>query len=87
MHALSYDACMQSTSPPTAIRLRADAFTAWAASQGLGSETAQATRIRVAQTTLNRILRGQVAPGEQFIAAVMTATGSKFEEFFEIAEA
>lgn len=78
---------MQSTSPPTVIRLRADAFAAWAASKGLGSEHAQAKRIGVAQTTLNRILRGTVAPGEQFIAAVLTATGAKFEKYFEIAVA
>lgn len=78
---------MQSTSPPTVIRPRVDAFTAWAASEGLRSEHAQAERIGVAQTTLNRILRGVVAPGEQFIAAVLTVTGAKFEKFFKIAEA
>lgn len=77
---------MQSTSPSTVIRLRADVFAAWAAGKGLGSEVAQAKRIGVASTTLNRILRGDVAPGEQFIAAVLTATGGKFEEYFEIAE-
>jgi transcriptional regulator with XRE-family HTH domain len=78
---------MQSTSPPTVIRLRADAFAAWAAREGLGSETAQAKRIGVAQTNLNRILRGVTAPGEQFIAAVLTVTGTPFEYLFEITEA
>lgn len=78
---------MQSTSPPTVIRLRAEAFAAWAASEGLASETAQARRIGVSSTNLNRILRGDVVPGEQFIAAVLTVTGVKFEQLFEICEA
>ena len=75
---------MSSTSPPAVIRLRADAFDAWAAGQGLGSEAAQAERIGVSQPQLNRVLNGSVAPGEKFIAAVLTASGRKFEEIFEV---
>lgn len=75
---------MHSTSPPTTIRLRSDAFAAWAERQGLVSEVAQAERIGVASTTLNRVKRGEIAPGEKFIAALLTACGRKFEAMFEV---
>jgi hypothetical protein len=74
---------MQSKSP-TVIRLRAGAFAAWAAGEGLLSETAQAERIGVSPTTLNRILRGVIVPGEGFIGAALTATGATFEQLFRI---
>jgi hypothetical protein len=78
---------MTSTSPSAVIRLRSGAFDAWAELQGLTSEVAQAERIGVSSTNLNRIKRGVIAPGEQFIAAVLAGTGRKFEDMFEIAEA
>lgn len=78
---------MHSTSLPATVRLRVDAFTAWAGCQGLDSASAAAERIGVDRTTLSRVLSGEIAPGEKFIAAVLTATGAKFERFFEIAEA
>jgi lambda repressor-like predicted transcriptional regulator len=89
MRALIYDACMTTaqTAPIPAIRLRADTWTAWASSEDLASEAAQARRIGHSQTTLNRILRGKVAPGEKFIAAALAATGMKFEDLFETAPA
>jgi transcriptional regulator with XRE-family HTH domain len=64
-----------------------DALAVWADAQKLAGETQQAERIGIDRATLNRVRRGVMAPGEQFIAAVLTATGGKFEEFFEIAEA
>jgi transcriptional regulator with XRE-family HTH domain len=75
---------MHSTSPPAEIRLRTDAFDAWAASQGLESDTAAAERIGVSQPQLSRVLAGNVAPGEKFIAALLAATGRKFEQMFEV---
>lgn len=78
---------MHSTPSPTAIRLRADAFAAWAEGLGLVSEVAQAERIGVASTTLNRVKRGEIAPGEKFIAACLTAYDGPFEELFEVVEA
>jgi len=78
---------MTSTPSAPVIRLRDDALVKWAERQGLPSETAVAERIGIGQPTLNRIRRGEVAPGEKFIAAVLSATGAKFERFFEIAEA
>lgn len=78
---------MHSTSPPATVRLRLDVFAGWAARTGLSTEGEQAERIGVDRTTLSRVRRGEVAPGEKFIAAVLTATGAKFEQFFEIAGA
>lgn len=78
---------MHSTSPPATATLRAEAFADWAAREGLATEGAQAERIGVDRTTLSRVRRGDVRSSGQFIAAVLTATGGKFEEFFEIAEA
>lgn len=75
---------MHSTSPPAEIRLRTDAFDAWVASQGLASDTAAAERIGVSQPQLSRVLSGSVAPGEKFIAALLAATGRKFEQMFEV---
>lgn len=73
------------TTPSPAIRLRADVWSAWARRERLASESAQARRIGHSQTALNRLLRGEVAPGEKFIAAALAATGMKFEELFEVA--
>jgi transcriptional regulator with XRE-family HTH domain len=72
---------------PTAavIRLREDAFSAWAASRGLESASAAAEFLGVSHTTLTRVLSGETDPGEKFIAAALAATGSKFEELFEVA--
>ena len=78
---------MHSTSPPATATLRAEAFASWAAREGLATEGEQAARIGVARTTLSRVRRGDVRPSGQFIAAVLTASGSKFEELFEIAGA
>lgn len=75
---------MSTPSPPAVIRLRAGAYAAWAAREGLGSETAQAERIGISQPTLNRIRRESIAPGEKFIAALLAATGIPFEELFEV---
>jgi transcriptional regulator with XRE-family HTH domain len=76
---------MHSTSPPAVIRLRPDAFAAWAQEQELPSESAQAERVGVDRATLSRVRRGVIVPGEQFIAAVLAATGKPFEELFEVA--
>lgn len=75
---------MQSTS--AVIRLRTDAFAAWAAREKLGSEAAQAERIGVSQPTLNRILNGANPPGEKFIGFLLAASGVKFEDIFEVVE-
>lgn len=78
---------MHSTSPTAVIRLRADAFAEWAARQQLETAGAVAEFIRVDRTTLSRVLSGEIVPGEKFIAAVLAASGLRFEYLFEIAEA
>ena len=78
---------MHRTPTPTVIRLRADAFAAWAARKGLETEGAQAEHIGIDRATLSRVRRGEIAPGEKFIAALLAASGRKFEQLFEIAEA
>jgi len=75
---------MQSTSPPV-VRLREDAFARWTESLALRSETEAAEYIGVSQATLNRIRRGEITPGEKFIAALLAASRLQFEELFEVA--
>lgn len=73
-----------SPSPPAVIRLRVGPYTEWAAREKLWNGTVQAARIGISQPTLNRIRRGEIAPGEKFIAALLAATGAPFEEMFEV---
>jgi len=75
---------MHSPSPPAVIRLRADAYDAWTAREKLGSEFAQAERIGIDRSGLNRVRRGETVPGEKFIAALLAASGMAFEELFEV---
>jgi hypothetical protein len=77
---------MPSSPPATVIRLRPDAFAAWAARLGLETEGAQAEHIGVDRTTLSRVRRGDIIPGERFIAAVLAASGCKFEKLFEVVQ-
>lgn len=51
----------------------------------LGSVDDQADYVGVSRSQLYRVLAGDVAPGEQFIAAALAATGAKFEDLFEVA--
>lgn len=51
----------------------------------LGRVEEQAEFVGVSRAQLYRVLGGDVAPGEQFIAAALAATGAKFEELFEVA--
>ena len=71
---------------PTAavIRLREDAYTAWADRLGLVSEGAMADHIGIDRTVLNRVRRGEIKPGEQFIAACLVVYDGTFEELFEV---
>jgi transcriptional regulator with XRE-family HTH domain len=75
---------MHRTPTPTVIRLRADAFAAWAARLELETESAQAERIGIDRATLSRVRRGEIVPGEKFIAAMLAAYDGTFEEMFEV---
>lgn len=75
---------MPSPTTPAVIHLNAAALGEWARREDLPSDTAIAERIGYNQTTVSRILRGDTAPGEKFIAAALAVTGMKFEDLFEI---
>lgn len=78
---------MHSTSPPTAIRLRMDAFGEWMQRLGLEGEAAQAEHIGIDRSILNRVRRGETNPGEKFIAACMAKSDVPFEALFEVTQA
>lgn len=77
---------MGATASP-AVRLRADAWSERMGHLHLGRVEEQAEFVGVSRAQLYRVLARDVAPGEQFIAAALAATGAKFEELFEIAGA
>lgn len=70
-----------------AVRLRSDAYAAWMASLKLVTEDQQADYLGVARATIGRARRGEISPGERFIAACLAKYDGKFEALFEIAEA
>lgn len=47
----------------------------------------QAQRLGLSRAQLYKVIAGDVAPGEQFIAACVVAYDGTFEQLFEIVEA
>lgn len=79
---------MHSTSTASVIRLRNDRFDERAQELGLASNVACAEYIGVDHSTLGRIRRGEVLPGEKFIAACLSSEFAEtFEDLFELGEA
>ena len=79
---------MHSTPTATVIRLRTDRFNQRARELGLASNLACAEYIGIDQSTLGRIRRGEVLPGERFIAACLSSKFARsFEGLFELGEA
>ena len=79
---------MHSTPTATVIRLRTDRFDVRAQELGLTSNLACAEYIGVDQSTLGRIRKGDVLPGERFIAACLRSKfAPSFEQLFELGEA
>jgi hypothetical protein len=68
------------------IRLKDDAYAAWMKRLGLHVRVLQAEYIGVDVSTLGRIRRGDIVPGEQFIAACMAKYDGSFEELFEVVQ-
>lgn len=68
-------------------RLRIERFDKRAAELGLANETQIAERLGLSLATVNRVRAGQTAPGQRFIAAVVSEFGLPFEQLFEIATA
>lgn len=78
---------MHSATTPTVIRLREDQFDRRARELGLTSNQACADYIGIDQSTLARIRKGDVMPGEKFIAACLASKfARKFDSLFELAE-
>jgi hypothetical protein len=76
------------TQPATVIRLRTDRFERRAKELNLATNVACAEFIGVDHSTLGRIRRGEVLPGEKFIAACLASKfAASFEWLFELGEA
>jgi hypothetical protein len=68
--------------PRIAVVLRKD-FIETAAGRGLSNHTAIADAIRVHQSTVGRVIRGETEPSNTFIAGFRKHLGA-FDDFFEI---
>lgn len=77
---------MSNTQAQAAVRLRADAYAEWMTRLKLAGEQPQAGFLGVSRATIGRARRGEITPGETFIAACMSKYDGTFEELFEIAE-
>lgn len=85
-----YVPCMSNTTEAPAravVRLKRDAYAAHMTRLKLAGDEQQAAYLGVSRSNLGKVRRGEIRPGEEFIAAVLNATGRRFEYFFEIAEA
>ena len=68
-----------------AIRLRVAEFRCRAEKAGLITNGEIGARLGVERTTVYRILREEMAPGERFIAATLAAfPQTRFEDVFEV---
>lgn len=68
------------------VRLRVDELDHIARAQGLRSRYALAKRLGVSQSTVGRVLDGDQAPGEQFIAATIHALSVPFDDVFVVTD-
>jgi transcriptional regulator with XRE-family HTH domain len=72
--------------PAASLRFRTAQFRRYAATRGLATDTEIAVAAGLDRSTVNRLLRGDVSPGERTIAAFLTAfPDRRFEDFFEVA--
>lgn len=67
------------------VRLKHEAYAAWTSRLKLAGDERQAEYIGVSRSNLGKVRRGEIKPGEEFIAALLAASGKRFEYFFEIA--
>jgi transcriptional regulator with XRE-family HTH domain len=74
---------MHST-PVTIIRLRVDQFDQEARQLGLSTDAACAEFIGIDRSTLSRLRKGEILPGERFIGACLAKFPASFEQLFEI---
>jgi len=92
-HAHWYVECMRTpTLPPpgppapATLRLRDGQFRRYAGLQGLVTDAEIAAATGLDRSTVNRLLRRELAPGHRIIAAILLAfPDRRFDDFFEIA--
>jgi transcriptional regulator with XRE-family HTH domain len=77
---------MQDLSEAT-LRLRKDQLWRHAKGYKVTTERELAEHLRISPTTVWRLLRGDIGPGERLIAAALVAFPDlRFEDLFEVAE-
>lgn len=75
----------QTTTVRGSVALRPSAFTADAlAARGFDSLTAAARACGLAPSTLARLHRGEIAPGDRIIAALTIGLDARFDDLFVI---
>jgi hypothetical protein len=76
----------QSGAASASVKLRTAQFRRYAEARGFSSDAEIAGHTGLSRTTVFRLLRGDVAPGERIIATLLTAFPDRhFEDLFEIA--
>lgn len=81
---------MHRPAPPgtAAVRLRTAQFRQYAEAYGLSTESDIAGHTGLDRSTLNRLLRGDIAPGNRIVASFLLAfPDRRFEDFFEVEQA
>jgi hypothetical protein len=68
------------------VRVRVDELGRIATAQGLRTRYALAKRLGVNRSTVGRVLDGDRAPGQQFIAATIRELGVGFDAVFEVVD-
>lgn len=77
---------MQADKSAAFLRLRKDRLWEHAGEVGVTTERDLALHLKVDRATILRIIRGDIGPGERFIAATLAAFPRNcFEDFFEVA--
>jgi hypothetical protein len=73
------------TTTPATLRLRDGQFRRYAGLQGLVTDAEIGEFTGLDRSTVNRLMRRELAPGHRIIAAILTAfPDRRFDDFFEI---
>jgi hypothetical protein len=91
-HAHDYVECMQTPTlsppvppPPASLRFRDAQFRRYATARGLATDAEIAAATGLDRSTVGRLLRADVAPGQKIIAAILAVfPDRRFEDFFEV---
>ncbi|WP_018682219.1 transcriptional regulator [Actinokineospora enzanensis] len=66
------------------VKVRVEAFRAAAHAAGHGNAAEIAAAMRIDRSTVSRVVGGLLRPGNQFIAAALTAFAVPFDDLFEV---